>query len=128
MAAWKNKTWAWDIEGISLHYYTVVKWPPAYKSVGFGEQRIRRRCCSPRAAWTSCCSMHGGIMDKYDPDKKILLSVDEWGVWLEKTPGTPEGFLEQQNSQRDAVIAALEHQLVRAPRRSRARSPTSRRW
>jgi alpha-N-arabinofuranosidase len=46
-------------------------------------------------------------MDKYDPAKKVLLSVDEWGVWLAKMPGTPEGFLEQQNSQRDAVIAAL---------------------
>jgi alpha-N-arabinofuranosidase len=46
-------------------------------------------------------------MDRYDPEKKVLLSVDEWGVWLAKTPGTPDGFLEQQNSQRDAVIASL---------------------
>ena len=37
MEAWKNKTWAWDIEGISLHFYTVVKWPPAFKATGFGE-------------------------------------------------------------------------------------------
>ena len=37
MKAWKNKTWAWDIEGISLHFYTVVKWPPAFKATGFGE-------------------------------------------------------------------------------------------
>jgi alpha-N-arabinofuranosidase len=50
---------------------------------------------------------HGDIMDKYDPEKKVLLSVDEWGVWLDKMPGTPDGFLEQQNSQRDALIAAL---------------------
>ena len=37
MEAWKNKTWSWDIEGISLHFYTVVKWPPAFKATGFGE-------------------------------------------------------------------------------------------
>jgi alpha-N-arabinofuranosidase len=35
------------------------------------------------------------------------LIVDEWGAWLAPTPGSPEGFLEQQNSQRDAIIAAL---------------------
>jgi alpha-N-arabinofuranosidase len=106
MAAWKNKTWAWDIEGISLHYYTVVKWPPAYKSEGFGEKEYAELV---KSTWRmyDLLKMHGDIMDKYDPEKKVLLSVDEWGVWLEKMPGTPEGFLEQQNSQRDAVIASL---------------------
>ena len=52
-------------------------------------------------------STHGAVMDKYDPEKKIALVVDEWGAWLAPTPGSPEGFLEQQNSQRDAIIAAL---------------------
>jgi alpha-N-arabinofuranosidase len=106
MAAWKNKTWAWDIEGISLHYYTVVRWPPAYKSEGFGEKEYAELV---KSTWRmyDLLKMHGDIMDKYDPEKKVLLSVDEWGVWLEKMPGTPEGFLEQQNSQRDAVIASL---------------------
>ena len=37
MKAWKDHTWSWDIDGLSLHYYTVVKWPPAFTSVGFGE-------------------------------------------------------------------------------------------
>ena len=46
-------------------------------------------------------------MDRYDPEKKIALVVDEWGVWLAPTPGTNPGFLEQQNSVRDAVIASL---------------------
>ena len=46
-------------------------------------------------------------MDHYDPEKKIALVVDEWGAWLAPTPGTKPGFLEQQNSQRDALIAAL---------------------
>jgi alpha-N-arabinofuranosidase len=46
-------------------------------------------------------------MDKYDPEKKVALVVDEWGAWLAPTEGSKEGFLEQQNSQRDAIIAAL---------------------
>jgi alpha-L-arabinofuranosidase len=55
----------------------------------------------------SLVSTHSAVMDKYDPAKKIALVVDEWGAWLAPTPGSPEGFLEQQNSQRDALIAAL---------------------
>ena len=50
---------------------------------------------------------HSAIMDSYDPQKKIALVVDEWGAWYAPTPGTNPGFLEQQNSQRDAVMAAL---------------------
>lgn len=106
MAAWKNKTWAWDIEGLSLHYYSVVRWPPAYKSFDFGEQEYADLVQST-LRMNELLRTHIGIMDKYDPEKKVLLSVDEWGVWLAKIPGTPEGFLEQQNSQRDALIAAL---------------------
>src|SRR4029079_13583929 len=52
-------------------------------------------------------SKHSAIMDKYDPQKKVALVVDEWGAWYAKLPGSPEGFLAQQNSQRDAVLAAL---------------------
>jgi len=46
-------------------------------------------------------------MDKYDPERKVALVVDEWGSWLAPTPGTDPGFLMQQNSQRDAIVAAL---------------------
>jgi alpha-N-arabinofuranosidase len=55
----------------------------------------------------SLVSKHSAVMDQYDPEKKIALVVDEWGAWLAATPGSPEGFSEQQNSQRDALIAAL---------------------
>jgi alpha-N-arabinofuranosidase len=106
MSAWKDKPWSWDVEGISLHYYTVVRWPPAYKATGFGEKEYAELVQST-LRMNELLKTHIGIMDKYDPQKKVLLSVDEWGVWLEKTPGTPDGFLEQQNSQRDALIAAL---------------------
>ena len=46
-------------------------------------------------------------MDKYDPEKKITLVVDEWGAWHAPLPGSNPGFLVQQNSVRDAVLAAL---------------------
>jgi len=46
-------------------------------------------------------------MDKFDPEKKISLTVDEWGAWLAPTPGSNPAFLQQQNSQRDAILAAL---------------------
>jgi alpha-N-arabinofuranosidase len=50
---------------------------------------------------------HSAIMDKYDPEKKVALVVDEWGGWYAPLPGSNPGFLVQQNSQRDAVLAAL---------------------
>src|SRR3569832_1931603 len=51
------------------------------------------------------------IMDRYDPDKKAGLYVDEWGIWTAPNPGTNPGFLQQQNTLRDAVIAALNLNL-----------------
>ena len=50
---------------------------------------------------------HSAIMDKYDPEKKIALVVDEWGAWYAPLPGSTPGFLAQQNSVRDALIASL---------------------
>ena len=42
MKAWSEKDWSWDIEGLSLHSYTTVRWPPAYDSLNFGEQEYAR--------------------------------------------------------------------------------------
>src|SRR5258708_3289481 len=52
-------------------------------------------------------SRHSAIMDKCDPEKKVALVVDEWGAWYAPLPGSSPGFLVQQNSMRDAVLAAL---------------------
>ena len=106
MNAWKHKTWAWDIEGISLHYYTVGKWPPSFKAQGFGEDEYAT-LIGHTLRMEELLRTHESVMDKYDPEKKIALAVDEWGAWLAPTPGSDPGFLEQQNSQRDALIAAL---------------------
>jgi len=50
---------------------------------------------------------HGKIMDKYDPERRVGLIVDEWGSWHQVEDGTNPGFLYQQNTMRDALVAAI---------------------
>jgi alpha-L-arabinofuranosidase len=50
---------------------------------------------------------HAEIMDKYDPKKRVGMIVDEWGAWHDVEPGTNRGFLYQQNSLRDALVAGV---------------------
>jgi len=106
MKAYSQHTWSWDINGLSMHNYTVIKWPPAYVATGFGELEYAQ-ILQKTLEMDSLINKHAAIMDAYDPDKKVALVVDEWGAWYAKTPGSHEGFLVQQNSQRDAVLAAL---------------------
>ena len=106
MKAWQRHTWSWDIEGLSLHHYTVVDWNAKYKSVGFGEAEYSRVLKST-LEMDAIVSEHSAIMDKYDPQKKVALIVDEWGAWYAPLPGSNPAFLAQQNSLRDAVLAAL---------------------
>ncbi|HEV8483908.1 MAG TPA: alpha-L-arabinofuranosidase C-terminal domain-containing protein [Blastocatellia bacterium] len=106
MKAWQNHQWSWDINGLSLHNYTVVRWPPAFASVGFGEVEYSQILKST-LEMESLINKHSAIMDKYDPQKKVALVVDEWGAWYAQLPGTNPGFLIQQNSLRDAILAAL---------------------
>jgi alpha-N-arabinofuranosidase len=107
MKSWKGRQWSWDaMDGLSLHTYTVIRWPPAYASVGFGEQEYAE-ILKKTLEMDDIIARHSAIMDKYDPKKEVALVVDEWGAWYAKLPGTPEGFLEQQNSLRDGILAAL---------------------
>lgn len=50
---------------------------------------------------------HRAVMDSYDPDKIVGLVLDEWGTWWDVEPGTHPGFLYQQNTLRDALVAAV---------------------
>lgn len=106
MKAWKSKVWSWDIDGVSLHSYTVGGWPPHMPSSNFGEDDYAK-LIHETLGMETLISKQSAIMDRYDPDKKVALVVDEWGVWLAPNPGTNPGFLEQQNSLRDAIVAAL---------------------
>jgi alpha-N-arabinofuranosidase len=106
MKAWQARTWSYDYDGLSLHTYTVVRWPPAHVSVGFGETEYAE-ILKKTLEMDAIIAEHSAIMDKYDPGKKVALVVDEWGGWYAPLPGTNPGFLAQQNSLRDAVLAAL---------------------
>jgi alpha-N-arabinofuranosidase len=106
MKAWQARTWSFDFDGLSLHNYTVVKWPPAYKSTGFGEAEYAQ-ILKATLEMDRLIATHSAIMDKYDPQKKVALVVDEWGAWYAPLPGSQPGFLVQQNSLRDAILAAL---------------------
>src|SRR5215469_8296477 len=100
MKAYQQRTWSWDMNGLSMHSYTVVKWPPSFKSVGFGETEYSQILKST-LEMEDLINKHSAIMDKYDPEKKVALVVDEWGGWYAPLPGSNPGFLLQQNSMRD---------------------------
>jgi len=106
MKGWKERSWSWDMQGLSMHNYTVVDWGTKYKSVGFGEDEYSR-FLKETLKMEDLINKHSAIMDKYDPKKEIALVVDEWGAWYAPLPGSNPGFLVQQNSQRDAVLSAL---------------------
>jgi len=107
MKTWKdNKDWDWDMDGLSLHSYTVGKWPPSWPATDFAEPDYAR-VLKETLKMDELIRVNSAIMDQQDPEKKISLVVDEWGAWYAPTKGSHPGFLQQQNSQRDAVLAAL---------------------
>jgi alpha-N-arabinofuranosidase len=94
------------LEGIALHHYSVIDWNNKSDAVNFSEQQY---FTTMQRAWfmDSLIQKHTAIMDKYDPKKKIALVVDEWGGWYDVEKGTNPGFLYQQNTMRDAMIAGV---------------------
>ncbi len=106
MKAYQQHTWSWDMDGLSVHSYTVGRWPPSYASNGFGEAEYAQ-ILKFTLQMDGLIAKHSAIMDKYDPQKKVAMVVDEWGSWYAPLPGSNPGFLVQQNSQRDAILAAL---------------------
>src|SRR6185295_5081857 len=96
------------INGLSLHYYTSPgpTWNQKRSSTDFGEdQWIETLAKALRIE--EFVTKHSALMDKVDPDKKVSLMVDEWGTWYTGLPGSNPGFLQQQNSLRDALVAAI---------------------
>lgn len=102
----------WLMNGLSLHYYTVPgeSWSNKGSAVDF-----------PEAEWfqtmkkalhmDELVTKHSTIMDKYDPQKRVGLIIDEWGTWFNVEPGTNPGFLYQQNTIRDALVAGLHFNI-----------------
>ncbi len=50
-------------------------------------------------------------MDVHDPDDRMGLMVAEWGTWYDPTPGTNAAFLQQENTLRDALVAAVNFNI-----------------
>lgn len=97
-----------QFQGFSLHSYTLPtgNWQHKGSAVRFAEDEwfsmLRRTL-----RMEELIQKHSAIMDKYDPQKRIGLMVDEWGAWYDSEPGKEMGILYQQNSIRDAIVAGI---------------------
>jgi alpha-N-arabinofuranosidase len=96
------------MDALTVHYYTLPtgQWTHKGSATQFTEEEwIVTLARTLRM--DSILTDHKRIMDKYDPEKRVGLLVDEWGAWYDVEPGTNPGFLYQQNSLRDALVAAV---------------------
>ena len=97
----------WLVQGVSLHYYTLPDgWEPKASATVFDEAGWAKTM-RQALRMEELVTRHSAIMDQYDPAKRIGLIVDEWGTWFQVEPGTNPGFLYQQNTMRDALVAGI---------------------
>lgn len=93
--------------GLSLHHYTITHdWSKKGSAVDFDKSEWFTTL-KKTLEMDTILTNHEKVMDKYDPDKKVALIVDEWGNWFDVEPGTNPGFLYQQNTLRDALVAGV---------------------
>lgn len=92
-------------EGISVHHYSVIDWSNKGSSYDFSDEEYFK---TMQRAWfmEEFISKNSAVMDKYDPEKRVALIVDEWGGWYDPDP-SGNGVLYQQNTIRDAMIAGI---------------------
>ena len=100
------------MNGLSLHYYTLPTgdWGKKGSSTDFDEKGWYATL-NRTLFMENLIKRHGAIMDQYDPEKKIGMIIDEWGTWYDVEPGTNPGFLYQQNTMRDALVAGINLNL-----------------
>ena len=96
-----------QMDGLSVHYYTVCgDWGKKGKALEFTDDEYY--ITIEKAYKTEeLVRRHGDVMNRYDPDKRVGMIVDEWGIWHDVEEGTNPGFLYQQNTLRDAMVAGL---------------------
>lgn len=97
-----------NLKALSLHYYTVPygNWTDKGAATEFTDADWYETM-SQTLKMETLVTRHGAIMDQFDPEKKIGLMVDEWGTWFNVEEGTNPGFLYQQNTMRDALVAGI---------------------
>ena len=94
--------------GISLHYYTVPTgdWGHKGSATVFDKKEYDSTICKAYHM-EELITNHLAVMDSVNPQKWVKLIVDEWGTWYDVEEGTNPGFLYQQNTMRDAIVAGL---------------------
>ncbi|TWT79774.1 Intracellular exo-alpha-L-arabinofuranosidase 2 [Planctomycetes bacterium CA13] len=100
------------MHGLSLHHYTIPtgNWGRKGSATEFDEA-IYHKTLSRTLFMDELVTKHSEIMDRHDPNKRVGMVIDEWGIWTDVEPGTNPGFLYQQNSIRDAIIAGLNFHI-----------------
>ncbi|TSB45258.1 alpha-N-arabinofuranosidase [Alkalicoccobacillus porphyridii] len=96
------------MDALTLHHYTIPgpEWNQKGSATEFTEAEWEKTM--ERALYMDeLVTKHSSIMDQYDPEKRVALIVDEWGTWYDVEPGTNPGFLFQQNTIRDALVAGV---------------------
>lgn len=95
-------------QGISLHYYTLPgdSWDDKGSSTEFDTKEYYKTV-TKAYKMEELITNHLAMMDSVNPEKWVKLVIDEWGTWYEVEPGTNPGFLYQQNTMRDAIVAGL---------------------
>lgn len=95
------------MDGLSLHYYVHPEgWEIKGSATDFDE-KVWYKTLNKALFMDELIRRHGAIMDEFDPEKNIAMIVDEWGTWFTCEPGTNPGFLYQQNTMRDALVAGI---------------------
>ena len=101
-----------QMRGISLHNYTIPtnNWGHKGSSVAFSEKEYYETLSH---TWNMerILKDQKGIMQRFDDNKFVGLIVDEWGIWTDVIDGTNPGFLYQQNTMRDAILASINLNL-----------------
>ena len=93
-------------DAVSLHYYTITDWNHKGSATDFTDGEYYD-IIAKALEIEEVLRNHEHIMDTYDPQLRIDLLLDEWGTWFDVEPGTNPGHLFQQNSMRDALVAAM---------------------
>jgi alpha-L-arabinofuranosidase len=104
------------MDGLSLHYYVQTRFQetPVKSSATRFDESEWFEFLFRALQMEELVAGHSAIMDQYDPGKRVALVVDEWGTWYEVEEGTNPGFLYQQNTMRDALVAAVTLDIFNA--------------
>ena len=100
-------------DAITVHHYTLPTgdWVGSKGSATEFDQELYYETLRRTWEMDKIINGHLRVMDKYDPEHKVGLIVDEWGTWYDVEPGTNPGFLYQQNTMRDAMVAAINFNI-----------------